>query len=364
MRESSIHSDVIGSFREFLRGLPDIEVESAQQHDQLLPSSRDLGFDARFDIAVSGKPMALLVQVKSAVFPRDARERLWDLKHRAANFSNPNREIVPIIAAEAISPGAKDLLKSEKIGYYDTGGSFFLAGDHVYILVDRPSAKPVIKVDRYLFSNRRAQVVHVLLANHEHWVNVKELASEASVSAPTASQVLTDLERFDWLIVRGSGPNKQRKLSNPGALLDAWAMQIAPNRPIPMRRFFVPSVSPERLAERIDSTCAKLGLSYAITQELAAQLYAPFLSKISHVQCRLPLEHSVKLLLNELSAREVHEGSNLSILQGRSNGQFLFKQRVQNLWLASPILVYLDLLRAPGRAKDMAQHLRHERIGF
>lgn len=362
MNESRIQPEIIiTSLREFLKGLPGFEVQPAQEQDQFLLSSRDSGFDARVEIAVSGNPIVLLIQVKSAVFPRDARERLWDLKHRLT--ADPNREVVPVIAAEAISPGAKDLLKYEKIGYYDMGGSFFLSADRVYILLDRPPAKPVSKVSRSLFSNRRAHVVHALLANPEHWVNVKELASEAGVSAATASQVLTDLERFDWLTARGSGPNKQRKLSNPGALLDAWAKQIS-LRPVPMRRFFVPSVSPERLAERIDSICAKLGISYAITQELAAQLYAPFLSKISHLQCRLPIEHSIEVLLNEISAREVQEGSNLSILQERSNGQFLGKQRIQNVWLASPVLVYLDLLRAPGRAKDMAQHLRHERIGF
>jgi hypothetical protein len=32
--------------------------------------------------------------------------------------------------------------------------------------------------------------------------------------------------------------------------------------------------------------------------------------------------------------------------------------------LASPIQVYLDLLRGEGRAKEMADHLRQEQIGF
>jgi hypothetical protein len=32
--------------------------------------------------------------------------------------------------------------------------------------------------------------------------------------------------------------------------------------------------------------------------------------------------------------------------------------------LANPIIVYLDLLQSDGRAKEMAEHLRGERIHF
>jgi hypothetical protein len=34
------------------------------------------------------------------------------------------------------------------------------------------------------------------------------------------------------------------------------------------------------------------------------------------------------------------------------------------VWLASPIQIYLDLLRGEGRSKEMAEHFREERIGF
>ena len=47
-----------------------------------------------------------------------------------------------------------------------------------------------------------------------------------------------------------------------------------------------------------------------------------------------------------------------------SPGDLLFRERVDGVWLASPIQTYLDLLRAAGRAKELAEHLRRERIGF
>jgi len=51
-------------------------------------------------------------------------------------------------------------------------------------------------------------------------------------------------------------------------------------------------------------------------------------------------------------------------LQCRSRCELLFRARIGDAWLAGPVQVYLDLLRGEGRAKEMAEHLRKERLGF
>jgi hypothetical protein len=66
----------------------------------------------------------------------------------------------------------------------------------------------------------------------------------------------------------------------------------------------------------------------------------------------------------DLGARVVSEGANLVVIETDSSGELLFRERVGGVWLASPIQVYLDLLRGEGRAKEMADHLRQEQIGF
>ena len=116
------------------------------------------------------------------------------------------------MVAESISPGAKDLLRSERVGYYDSGGSLFLPAHGAYLYIDKPPPKTLSKSVRSLFSGRRAQVLHTLLVRHQDWFGVKELAEQALVSPATASQVLTELERFDWLTSRGQGPSKERHL--------------------------------------------------------------------------------------------------------------------------------------------------------
>ena len=74
----------------------------------------------------------------------------------------------------------------------------------------------------------------------------------------------------------------------------------------------------------------------------------------------------IRHLMNDrtLGARVVSEGFNLAVIEATSPGELLFRERVNGAWLASPIQVYLDLLRSEGRAKEMADHLRRERIGF
>jgi hypothetical protein len=118
------------------------------------------------------------------------------------------------------------------------------------------------------------------------------------------------------------------------------------------------------LIERLDQAFNAHQVAYAVSYEAAAQRYAPFLTGISQVRVRLLLSTSAQKAMAELGARVVNEGANLAIIETKSVGELLFRQNVGDVWLASPVQVYLDLLRGEGRAKEMAEHLRKERIKF
>jgi transcriptional regulator with AbiEi antitoxin domain of type IV toxin-antitoxin system len=173
-----------------------------------------------------------------------------------------------------------------------------------------------------------------------------------------------DLERREWVSTRGTGPRKERKLQQPTSLLDAWKKQIIDAPKPQLRRFFVPSLKAEEILLRVNQVCEAHGIAYAITGEWAAQIYSPFLSSVSQVRLRFPKDQSISMLTSELKAREVSEGSNLVFLETASYGDFLFRKQERGVWLANPIIVYLDLLQSDGRAKEMAEHLRRERIHF
>jgi hypothetical protein len=345
-----------------IRELPHVSVHSQESQAE----KRHPRIDAVFEIEADGKVATLIVETKNSIFPRDARESIWQIRNfaRAYARSDESPEPIPVLAATSISSGAKDLLRKEGIGYFEEGGSLYLPAKGFYVLLDRPRSKSAAKTDRILFSGRRSQVVHALLMRPNQWLGVNDLAKEAFVSSATASQTLTELEKYNWLSSRGNGPHKERMLIEPRGLLDAW-VKHAGNSPKPsVRRFYVPSLKPEEILTRIDALCSVRGAAYAITQEWAAQLYSPYLSSISQVRFRLPSDQPAKEIAGELNAREVQEGSNLGIIESKSYGDFLFRERKRDVWLASPILVYLDLLQGDGRTKEMAAHLRQERIGF
>ena len=329
-------------------------------------SEDDRRIDVDICINVAGKDFHLLIETKKSVYPRDVREMLWQIKQfgLSERLNDTHDAAVPFLAAESISPGAKELLRNKRVGYYDTGGSLFIPARGAFFYIDKPPPKPLARTVRSLFRGKRSQVLHALLLNPKESFSVKALAHIARVSTATASETLTALERFDWLSSKGQGPSKERYLVEPAALLDEWNKQTLAARPLPLRRYYVPSIDLDTLTERIDHICEAHGVEYALTQETAAQYFAPFLSTISQVKCRMTSSRAAEEAVGELDARVVSEGANLIIIETKSQGEFLFKERYGVAWLASPVQVYLDLLRAGGRAKEMAEHLRRERIGF
>jgi hypothetical protein len=354
---------LIARFVDALRELP--EVEADLDHWDSVGKHGNRGYGAQVNLHVAGNSFVLLLEAKKTVFPRDVRQVIWEL--RAASHGRPAVQggtTLSLLVAESISPGAKELLRSERVGYYDSGGSLYLPAPGAYLYIDKPPPKALTKSVRAPFTGRRAQVLHALLVQHQNWFGVTELAKQAMVSPATASQVLTELERFDWLVARGQGPSKERHLREPTALLDTWAKQLATIRPPALRRYYVPGTKADTLAARIGQVLDVHDVEYAISHEAAAQHYAPFLSSVSQVHVRVLIGANADAAIGDLNARVVNEGANLAIIEAKSPGELLFRERVGGLWLASPIQIYLDLLRGEGRSKEMAEHFRKERIGF
>ena len=116
--------------------------------------------------------------------------------------------------------------------------------------------------------------------------------------------------------------------------------------------------------QAIHDVCTKSSTAYVITHEWAAQLYSPFLSNIAQVKCRILPNTPIAPIMSELNAREVGEGSNLGVIESSSARDMLFENTIRGLRVESPILAYLDLLGGEGRSKELAEHLRKERIRF
>ncbi|PJG53785.1 hypothetical protein CVM73_18875 [Bradyrhizobium forestalis] len=319
--------------------------------------------DAEIDLRISNQNLTLLVEAKKSLFPRDAREALWQLREYASQFGGGDH-VIPLLAAESISPGSKEFLRRENVGYFEMGGSLFIPAPGAYVLIDKPVPRNLARSVSTVFKGKRSQVLRVL--DPQHWFSVKALSEAARVSPATASETLIMLERFEWLAARGQDPSKERQLTAPRALLDEWKKQVLAGIKPKTRRYYVPNATNEdTFIGRMDTAFAEAGVEYVLTQESAGRRYAPFLSSLSRVSCRGASTRSAGNALSRLGAREVSEGANFTMIETLAEeGPFLFEERHGAAWLASPVQVYLDLLIAGGRAQEAAEHLRKERISF
>lgn len=360
----NIEHKIINQFLDTLKELPDIHVLSKALFEPT--TAKGIRHDAQLYIQIAKKAFILLIEMQSEVYPRNVREAVWRIKQPVLkeDESKDATEVVPVIIAKSIAPGAKELLRQEGISYFDSGGSLFLSAPGAYLYIEKPPPKALEKSMGLLFSERRAQVLHALLIKHKEWLGVNDLAELAKVSTATVSHVLTELDRLSWTATRGQGPHKERRLTDPSSLLDGWVKQLPSLRPSVLRRYYIPSKGSESLLARLSQVFEAKQVLYAVTDETAAQIYTPFLSHVSQVQTRLLHTPSAEAALGELNARVVNEGANLVVIEAKSECGLLFRERLDDVWLASPIQVYLDLLHGKGRAKEMAEHLRKEKIGF
>ncbi|MDE0039326.1 MAG: type IV toxin-antitoxin system AbiEi family antitoxin [Gammaproteobacteria bacterium] len=307
------------------------------------------------------RTVELVLLVRTNIYPRDAREILWRMDALTAN----RPDAVPVLVADAISATAKEMLRDRRAAYFDAGGSLFLCSEPVYVHIDRPSPRPMASRVQSLFRGSRAQVVHCLLLAPRTWFGATHLAEQAGVSPGTASVVLRHLEQHEWVHTRGRGPTKQRRVADAGCLLDAWTRSNEAVRPFSVRDYYVPVVPEQALALELQRAFTAHGGDYALTGESAAQRYAPFLSTVSRIHCLVaPRDGRIDSVLRDLDARRVDQGANLSVTPAPFPGAFASREQVDGVWLASPVIVYLDLLRVGGRGREMARHLRRERIGY
>ena len=137
---------------ETLRGLPQVQAELGWGVQRGDPNRR---YDAQVELRLDRKTTTLLIKLRTTLYPRDVRQEIWRIRESIARTP----QSVVMLVAQSISPGAKDLLREERVGYYDSGGSLFLIAANFYVYVDKPPPKSMSIIIRSLYSGRRAQVL-------------------------------------------------------------------------------------------------------------------------------------------------------------------------------------------------------------
>src|SRR3546814_16973790 len=81
--------------------------------------------DGLLDVWLNHQQVALVVETKRELFPRDVRRQIWQLRDYLDQMDGAGERVAMLIAG-AISKGARDILQQESIGYFDLGDSLFI----------------------------------------------------------------------------------------------------------------------------------------------------------------------------------------------------------------------------------------------
>lgn len=315
--------------------------------------------DGLLEIKTPHKTLMIYVEVKKTVYPRDIRDAVWKLNN-CMRYQDHGKEFIGMVAADMLSPGAKQELLSHGVAFYELGGSIYLKHDHWLINIEKSSKRP--KKSHHsveLFTDARESVIHALLMHRNEWLSGTELSKLADTSQYTCSLVLQELTSREWVESVGGGPSKRRMLSQPGKLLDAWAEQWQ-DRPETRTKYYTFVEDPKHLlsdvAEQIHSQ--RVDFPWAFTGAAAANSLAPLLTNTEGVEVIVPKGYAEKMA-KVLRLKPVSKGANVTLIE-REAASFLFRYRDPEhpAILASPYILYLDLLDGRGRNKELADHLR------
>lgn len=346
--------DLTDSLVKALNELPHFQVLETDQEARA--GEREI--DLFLDVLCRDQIYRVAVEVQTgAVHPKTAHKIVRNLR---------GLDGLKMLVAPSLSEASRVLLREQGFGFWDASNSLYLElPNALYSIEHPPLPQPKEhREPRHVFKGSTAQVVHTLLLDPSREWKVTKLAEEAGVSAFTSQKTLDYLEKQLWVSRTGRGPHTVRHVKKPGAILDAWANDYENENQSLRFHQFAPNI--EAQEQQLVSLMSNIeDENWAITLEHAAEAYAPLLTKLPSVMTvTVPEEvaYDLRQAAQDNGYREVPSGENLRILTTNEKSPFLGRQKFEDVWMVSPIQLYLDLHSWPRRGKEQAEHLRKERI--
>lgn len=212
------------------------------------------------------------------------------------------------------------------------------------------------------FAPKASRVVRALLSRPEEPSRLSDLAALTELNPGNVHRVLAAL--IEQGVVERDEDNYV--VSDPGSLLEAWALQA----PAAKDAVVVPYEGDSASAAVADIVRQVDGEA-VISGELAAEDLAPYLPAQSAIVHLLspPAFHTLGLGTAEMSLADrlraaVSPPPNHLLVDIADVGVGAFGCVRDGVRLASPQQIYVDLARSRGRAWEAAQHLRREVLGY
>ena len=317
------------------------------------------GLDFSGTLSLRGNRIHTVGEVKAIGEPWAIRSAI----HRLGEHRAQNPEYLPLLVSEFIGPQGRALCKRYRIAYIDLSGNSYLEWGDVYIDKAREGASfRMPKRAKSLFSDKASLVIRSALERLAQPQKVRELSRQLDLSPAWVSQVLRRLVSAGYAARVGDGT----VVSRPLDLLADWAESYSFTRRNDSRSYFCEAPTPEQVIDRVASVPAPAVGRYALTLHAGASLVAPF-SKYHEVHIyvessgsRQETEH---MWIEALGLQPVEAGGNVYLTWPYyKEGAFYGSRKINGVWIASDIQLYIDLYNYPVRGREQAEYLMRTRL--
>lgn len=335
-----------------------IDVDELNIHSIKSLQSKEDAWKPDFIASVSFKKLRLKLigeiigQSSSATF----KEKLSLLKSYAAK--DKDERLVPLVVARYLSPARRDQCQKEGICFLDLSGNVFLRYDSLYIeRTGFTNRFPEKRIGRNPFSDKASLILRAAFSDVKKVWGVRELAQSVGLDPGFVSRMAKELKKRNYL----SRADSKLKLRDPVSLLEDWVREynFNKNQEIP---YFCLTKGPEEIIEKMIAGPILDNVPYALGLHAGANLVAPY-SVFNQVHVYIQNKADIDRFVKNLKLRKANEGANLVfLLPYYKHSVFYGKQRINNLYVASDLQLYLDLHNYPIRGLEQAEHLYEKRL--
>lgn len=259
-----------------------------------------------------------------------------------------------IVIAPYISGRSAQICKEANLGYVDLSGNFWISFDSIFLSQEnKPNKYPVETSLSNVYAPKSERVLRVLLTYPNQVWKTKDLAEEADISLGMITHIRRRLEEEEWVEKHNVGFN----LSNPEALLKDWAENYD-FQGHERHDFYTMSTLIEA-ESRVSKICEEANIKSALTGFSAANRLAPMVKGQKSI---IFVSRDVVEIGKEVDFKPVDTGANISLIKPYDSGVFWDRGKYQDVQIATPIQVYLDLQQMRGRGEEAAEFLFKEVI--
>ena len=307
-------------------------------------------FDLLVNLVLPQGQYSILIEIKSNGEPRSISNASFMLSRVQKEYSDSYL----LIIAPYIAPHSSKILMEDGIGYIDFAGNCHIEFNNIYIHVGgHKNPFPENRGLRTAFSPKASRVIRVLLSQGLRIWKIEELAREANVSVGHVAKVKDILRDMAWIEEKKPG----FVLSAPEELIGEWSRYNNFRNNTAIGFYSLEDV--ETREKDIMRLCSEKDIRCALTLFSGASKIVPY---ARYKRVAAYIDEGMEQIQNELDLKEVQSGSNVTLIRPYDEGVYYARKRISDLYVVSPVQLYIDLKSTGGLGSKTADHIYEKEI--